>query len=183
MSSYIFSGLKKVGSFISSFNNSKKATMIILGLENTGKTTLLKLLTQGKIGCHEPTIYTNKDVFYIGDIIFDIYDLGSNGTLRSLWENFYVDCIVFIIDVSDHSMLNTSVNELSKIIVSLDKVPILVLGNKSDIRGSYTENELKEILLISNNDNIKVCMCSIVKKIGIKEGFEWIYSKISNKLI
>jgi GTP-binding protein SAR1 len=61
------------------------------------------------------------------------------------------------------------------------------LGNKIDKKGSITEEELRELLGLLphqtygkdgayNQDarKIEVFMCSVLKRVGYQEGFQWI---------
>lgn len=67
----------------------------------------------------------------------------------------------------------------------LEKVPIVILGNKVDKAGAVSENELLEALGLQDKTvntwsqskdvrPIKVFMCSVAKKIGYAEGFKWL---------
>ena len=69
-------------------------------------------------------------------------------------------------------------------------MPIVVFGNKIDKNGAMAEDELRERMGLHNhscfgkdhkNSNpgarpIEVFMCSVVKKVGYSDGFEWLSS-------
>jgi GTP-binding protein SAR1 len=63
----------------------------------------------------------------------------------------------------------------------LEKVPIVILGNKIDKAGAVPENELREALGIEPKNEwsketrpIDIFMCSVAKKKGYAEGFKWL---------
>ena len=60
----------------------------------------------------------------------------------------------------------------------LEKVPIVVLGNKIDKTGAVPEHELRSVLGIqefgTGNRPVQIFMCSVAKKIGYAEGFKWL---------
>jgi GTP-binding protein SAR1 len=67
-------------------------------------------------------------------------------------------------------------------IPELEKVPIIILGNKIDKAGAVPENELKEALGIDLKEEwnsksprpMEIFMCSVAKKSGYTEAFKWL---------
>ena len=89
-----------------------------------------------------------------------------------------------MIDAFDKERFEEASLELSKLLTDeqLLNTPILVLGNKVDLPYAVSEEELIFRLRISNEiygTRLKLVMCSIVKKFGIKQAFEWIETKIT----
>ena len=147
---------------------SKKANIVILGLDNSGKTTLVGMLD-------------NKEEIKIRNVIFNAHDLGGHVAARRIWKQYLhnINAIVFIVDSSDFIRVYEARDELNKIISEID-VPILVLGNKIDKHRACSESKLKELLEINekNNSRIKLFMCSVVKRTGITEAFNWLSDQI-----
>lgn len=155
----------------------KTANMIVIGLDNAGKTTLIHLLKTNKIKCHEPTKHPNKEEIHIGNITFRAFDLGGHLAARRLWSKYCanVDCIIFIIDTSDCERFDESKKEFTNILMDMPNIPILVLGNKIDKKQTCSKQQLQNFLGVSDSDtNIHINMCSLVKKAGIYEGFKWL---------
>ena len=48
------------------FQFSEPSTVLFLGVQNSGKTTLFKVLKTGKIGSFAPTMYPNSEELTIG---------------------------------------------------------------------------------------------------------------------
>jgi GTP-binding protein SAR1 len=168
----------------------KNASLLFLGLDNAGKTTLLRYLRDGRITMNEPTLHPNSEELIIGNIKFNTHDLGGHESARTLWKTYFtaVDGIVFIVDALDRDRFPESKQELDQLMTddSLSDVPILVLGNKIDIPQAASEDELRAVLGLretygksgsSGNSGarpIEVFMCSILKEQGFKDGFEWL---------
>eukprot|EP00019_Armaparvus_languidus_P010919 CAMPEP_0168580494 /NCGR_PEP_ID=MMETSP0420-20121227/832_1 /TAXON_ID=498008 /ORGANISM="Pessonella sp." /LENGTH=134 /DNA_ID=CAMNT_0008614625 /DNA_START=794 /DNA_END=1198 /DNA_ORIENTATION=+ len=125
----------------------------------------------------------------IGNIKFNTYDLGGHETARRLWSDYcqQVDAIVYLVDSAAQDRFEESKIELDGLLSteSLSQVPFLVLGNKIDLRGAVSEDELRSSLGLSRTTGkgtvplegirpIEVFMCSIVQRQGYKEGFQWI---------
>lgn len=158
----------------------KKAKLVILGLDNSGKTTLMGMLANDRIQTHHPTSHPNKEEIKIGNVIFNTYDLGGHVAARRLWKQYLhnIDAIVFVVDSSDHTRIYETKEELDKIISEID-VPILILGNKIDKHNAYCDFDLKNILGINDtNSRVKLFMCSVIKRFRITEGFNWLSEQI-----
>jgi len=168
----------------------KKARILFLGLDNAGKTTLLHMLRDDKIILHEPTRHPQCEELVIGNIRFKTHDLGGHQAARRLWTSYLaaVDGIVFLVDTTDHKRFPEAKNELDKLLSSeqLRKIPVLILGNKTDIKTAVLEDQLKHVLgleqlttgkkpnkLAENVQPLEVFMCSIVKREGYADGFRW----------
>ena len=159
----------------------KKATLLIIGLDNSGKTTLLGLMANNRIGCYEPTFHPNKEEIVVGNITFTVHDLGGHVAARKLWVNYYsfIDGILFMVDASDSYRIPEAKKELYKVIDISNNIPILIIGNKNDLPGAYSNKQLRYHLGIEYDDpNIGLFMCSVVKRSGIQNAFKWLVNKL-----
>jgi GTP-binding protein SAR1 len=159
----------------------KKASLLVIGLDNAGKTTLLGMLVHNKIKCYEPTSHPNMETLQIGGVEFTTHDLGGHLAARRLWQSYYTStsCVLFMVDTTDHKRMGEACMELSRILADANGIPVLVLGNKIDALGAYSEYQLRCALnLHTKNENIGVFMCSVVKRAGIEEAFEWLSKKV-----
>jgi GTP-binding protein SAR1 len=160
----------------------KKANLIVIGLDNAGKTTLFGLLVNNQIQCHQPTMYPNKEVISVGGCEFSAYDLGGHLNGRHLWKSYCSNttCILFMIDSTDIDRMTEARDILFNIIDDCNDIPILILGNKIDNVDACSESKLREYLGIYQYqyNNIEIFMCSVVKRAGISEAFKWLSSRI-----
>jgi small GTP-binding protein len=95
-----------------------------------------------------PTIGFNFKELKKGKINLKMWDLGGQSKFREAWEKYcrHSDCIIFVVDSADISNLDESRKELHALMQcpSLVGIPLLLLGNKNDLEGALTEEELIE---------------------------------------
>ena len=137
----------------------KKGTLIFLGLENAGKTTLLNYMVTGKVFQFPPTFQPYNKEVKVGKIIFNTFDVGGHQGARKIWKDHYpsADGIVFIIDSSDKNKFSEVKEEFIKVCNSkeLENLPILIFGNKVDKDGYFTYAGTKYQYVPTQNRVIK----------------------------
>ncbi|KAI7053128.1 hypothetical protein KC327_g19034, partial [Hortaea werneckii] len=78
------------------------------------------------------------------------WDLGGQPRFRSMWERYCrgVNAIVFIVDSADKEALPVAKEELHILLEkpAMEGIPLLVLGNKSDLQDHCTVDDLIEAL-------------------------------------
>ncbi|KAI9775153.1 MAG: ADP-ribosylation factor-like protein 8B-A [Geoglossum umbratile] len=83
-----------------------------------------------------------------GHVTLKCWDLGGQPRFRSMWERYCrgVNAIVFIVDSADRAALPIARDELHALLEKpvLDGIPLLVLGNKSDLEDKLSVDELIE---------------------------------------
>jgi GTP-binding protein SAR1 len=146
----------------------------------------------------EPTIHPNIDELYVGRLKLRAFDLGGHETARRLWGDYTttVDAVVFVVDTTDRQRFPEAKRELDSLL-SIDElrgIPFLVLGNKIDMPTASSEEELKFALGLMDtygkdvkepyNDcqvgcPIEVFMCSVVRRMGYKDAFQWLSQILS----
>ena len=91
---------------------SKEVRILILGLDNAGKTTILYKL-QNEAEDEEvmtiPTIGFNVETLQYKNIKFQVWDLGGQTSIRPYWRCYYpnTDAIIFVVDSSDKERMVT----------------------------------------------------------------------------
>ncbi|CAD8175676.1 unnamed protein product [Paramecium pentaurelia] len=95
--------------------SSKKLKIVIVGLEGSGKTSILQYLKNGKFTESQPTIGLNVETIQFKARHYLIFDVG--GKVRTLWSHYYenLDGLVFVIDTTDSERIEIVKNELKKL--------------------------------------------------------------------
>ena len=112
----------------------REVKMCVLGLDNSGKTTILKALSREEIQNVMPTRGFNVKTLQNGNFKFNVWDLGGQKAIRQHWKNYFekLDCLIFVIDSSDRMRMDETGEELQKLLEEdqLAGVPVLIFANK-----------------------------------------------------
>ena len=170
----------------------KSGKLVFLGLDNAGKTTLLHMLKDDRMASHVPTLHTTSEELSINKIRFITYDLGGHRQARRVWKDYFpaVDAIVFLIDCTNRERFLESKVELDSLLADdqVTSCPVLILGNKIDVPGAASEDEILEAFSLYGQTTgkgkvsrselsarpLELFMCSILKRQGYGEGLNWI---------
>src|SRR3569623_642348 len=106
--------------------SNKQGSLLLLGLDNAGKTTLLhKLASGGEVRPFPPTDRPRQDQFSCNSgsgrrVQFRAWDLGGHEAVRLLWEDYgpLVSAVLFLIDATDTNRLVEAGYELDALLCS-----------------------------------------------------------------
>ena len=156
----------------------KKLRIIMVGLDNSGKTTILyKLKFNSKVETI-PTIGFNIETVKYKNLELTVWDLGGQDKLRTLWKYYYEnsDVLIFVIDSCDIERMKEANQELYKILVnesSMNFKCILFYWNKIDSEKSLNVKKFYEYFDTSKTNCKKILQpCSAVTANGLAEGLE-----------
>ena len=151
-------------------------SILLLGLDNAGKTTLLSSIkslysaTPTPTKPTVPTVGQNVSTIDLPDMYLKLWDVGGQHALRSMWTSYFSVChaIVFVVDGcdvgdGDFSSMNSitanghaEVGRLEECRKTLEEVlshpstasiPLLVLANKQDREDCVETVRIKEGLV------------------------------------
>ncbi|KYQ89077.1 ARF-like protein [Tieghemostelium lacteum] len=165
----------------------KELRLLILGLDNAGKTTILKKFNDEDITTISPTLGFNIQTLTYAGYKLNIWDIGGQKALRSYWRNYYEenDAVIWVIDSSDIRRIEDCKLELKKLLEEekLAGASFLIFANKQDLDGSLTTDEISKNLdlesLSTHHWTIKGC--SAVTGKGLEEGIEWVVNDIISR--
>ena len=183
----IFSALLSLMGFDRSTNN-REYKVVIVGLDNAGKTTTLYKLHLGEVVQTQPTIGSNVEVVTHENVTFEVWDVGGQQSLRNAWPSYYnsADSVVLMVDSTDRARMHLCKKELERLVVesegmrSNSECCVLVFANKQDLPDAMTVVELTEVLgldkITSRDWHVQAC-CALTGD-GLREGLAWIANKV-----
>ncbi|OBZ89559.1 ADP-ribosylation factor-like protein 3 [Choanephora cucurbitarum] len=167
--------------------------VLIIGLDNAGKTTLLeriKAIYTGTSGLDPdkiaPTVGLNIGKVNIKSSRINFWDLGGQKDLHSIWERYYSEChaIVFVVDSTDPIRLEDCRDTFEKMITNdaVEGVPILMLANKQDVSGALKVEEVKEVfnkiaMKLGARDS-RVLSVSALEGHGVEDAIDWLVLRL-----
>lgn len=103
-----------------------------------------------------------------GHVTLKCWDIGGQPRFRPMWERYCrgVNAIVFIVDIADTAQVPKAREELHSLVTypSLSGIPLLVLGNKSDLPVKLSVDELIDQLELHSIQGREVCCYGISAK-------------------
>uniref|UniRef100_H2LR22 small monomeric GTPase n=3 Tax=Oryzias TaxID=8089 RepID=H2LR22_ORYLA len=187
---WIYRGFSSVLHLLGLYKKSGK--LVFLGLDNAGKTTLLQMLRDDRLGQHNPTLYPTSEELTIAGMTFTTFDLGGHTQARRIWKNYFpaINGIVYLVDCADHERLGEAKTELDALLTdeTIANIPVLILGNKIDRPEAISEDGLRGLFGLHGHTTgkgnvslkelnlrpLEVFMCSVLKRQGYGDGFRWL---------
>ncbi|XP_070304544.1 ADP-ribosylation factor-like protein 6 isoform X2 [Salvelinus sp. IW2-2015] len=183
----------------------KEVNVLCLGLDNSGKTTIInqlkpsnqslfgplsddwKHVSQTQTQDIVPTIGFNIEKFKSSSLSFTVFDMSGQSRYRNLWEHYYKEshAIIFVIDSGDKLRMVVAKEELDTLLNHQDirsrRLPVLFFANKSDLREAMSLVKVSQLLCL---ENIKdkpwhICASNAVKGEGLLEGVDWLQEQIA----
>uniref|UniRef100_A0AAQ4QER3 ADP-ribosylation factor-like protein 6 n=1 Tax=Gasterosteus aculeatus aculeatus TaxID=481459 RepID=A0AAQ4QER3_GASAC len=175
----------------------KEVNVLCLGLDNSGKTTIINQLKPANVNMTNifigaqaqdivPTIGFSIEKFKTSSLSFTVFDMSGQGRYRNLWEHYYKEgqAIIFVIDSADKLRMVVAKEELDTLLNHPDvkhrRIPILFFANKMDVRDALSSVKVSQLLCL---ENIKdkpwhICATDALKGEGLQEGVDWLQDQI-----
>jgi len=166
----------------------KEIRLLILGLDNAGKTTILKKVNGEDIDTISPTLGFNIKTLQYDNFKLNVWDVGGQTTIRSYWRNYFeqTDGLIWVVDSSDKLRLADCKKELHSLLKQekLVGASLLIFCNKQDIEGALTCDEIKDYLELDDitTRHWAIIPCSAVTGEGLLEGIDWLVYDISSRI-
>uniref|UniRef100_UPI000B4DBC22 ADP-ribosylation factor-like protein 2 n=1 Tax=Lonchura striata TaxID=40157 RepID=UPI000B4DBC22 len=129
----------------------RELRLLVLGLDNAGKTTLLKRLNGEDVGGTSPTLGFNIKTLEHRGFQLHVWDVGGQRSLRSYWRNYFesTDALLWVVDSSDRQRLRLCARELRALLREerLAGAALLVFANKQDLPGALPAADIREVTL------------------------------------
>ncbi|KAK8800260.1 hypothetical protein WA171_004895 [Blastocystis sp. BT1] len=156
--------------------------ILFLGLDNAGKTTIIRKLMNENTTDISPTMgFTISSLDY-RNFHLNIWDIGGQGSIRKFWKNYYeeTDAVVWVVDSGDKERLDLCKQQFREILFEekLMGAAVLILCNKCDLNGAMPVDMITNYLEIKGPEfesrYWSVFSCSAVTGEGLKESFDWL---------
>ncbi|KAH7817689.1 Arl3a [Monocercomonoides exilis] len=173
-------------SFLSRLKAQKaKLRVLVLGLDNAGKSTILASLADEEISTVTPTAGLNIKTVQHQKYELTMWDIGGQKSIRKYWKKYYkdTDAVIYVVDSSDVARIGETYAEFCQLLLEpqLSGHPVLVFANKQDLSSALTQAKVAEELhLPSISDRpwqIQACCAKTGE--GLKEGMEWMLEAVS----
>ncbi|KAI4895761.1 hypothetical protein NFI96_024060 [Prochilodus magdalenae] len=177
----------------------REMRLLMLGLDNAGKTTILKKFNGEDVSTISPTLGFNIKTLEHRGFKLNIWDVGGQKSLRSYWRNYFesTDGLVWVVDSADRLRLEDCRKELSALLLEerLAGATLLVFANKQDLPGALSKDAIREFtfsdLIFTDQalalDEIKThhwCIvgCSAVTGENLLVGVDWLLDDIAARI-
>ncbi|KAL1641826.1 hypothetical protein SLS58_005868 [Diplodia intermedia] len=190
----------------------KEMRVLMLGLDNAGKTTIVKKIMNEDVNSVSPTLgFIIKTIEYEGrrgraeHHVSPIGDVGGQKTLRTYWKNYFekTDTLIWVVDATDRERTDDCRRELDGLLLEEARLPnslfgvraltlrqrlmgasLLVFKNKSDVPGAMSDDEIRQGLQLDSITTHKwtIMACSGMTGQNLDEGLRWVIQDARDRL-
>lgn len=169
----------------------KELRILMLGLDNAGKTTILKKFMGQDITEISPTLGFDIQTLEYKDFKLNVWDVGGQQTIRSYWRNYFeqTDGLVWVIDSADRRRLEDCKVELLRVLgqEKLAGATLLIFANKQDLPGALTFSQIADILELRTSPVFEkrhwnIVGCSAFTGAGLIDGIDWLVADIASRI-
>nr|XP_046272522.1 putative ADP-ribosylation factor-like protein 5C [Scatophagus argus] len=162
----------------------KEHKVIIVGLDNAGKTTILYQFVTKEAVLTSPTIGSNVEEITVHKTRFLVWDIGGQESLRASWFSYYcnTEIVIVVVDSTDRERLTLTKEELHRMLSheDLQNASILIMANKQDVKGSMTAAEISQCLTLdsitTHSWHVQAC-CALTGE-GLPASLDWMKSQV-----
>merc|ERR1712154_221065 len=165
----------------------KEMRILMVGLDASGKTTILYKLKLGEVITTIPTIGFNVETVEYKNLNFTVWDVGGQDKIRKLWRHYYqgTNGLIYVVDSSDRDRVEDAKEELTKMLNEdeMRDAALLVFANKQDLPNVLTAAEVTDKLGLHNMRNRQWFIQSACATTGdgLYEGLDWLSRVLSSK--
>uniref|UniRef100_A0A8C5R2Z8 ADP-ribosylation factor-like protein 14 n=1 Tax=Leptobrachium leishanense TaxID=445787 RepID=A0A8C5R2Z8_9ANUR len=164
------------------------ASVMMVGLDGAGKTTILYQLKLGETIVSIPTIgFHTETLDPISGVLFLVWDVGIGCRGRPLLRHYLSgrNAILFVVDSTDSERLDEAKELLFMLLhdEASTGLPLLVLANKQDLDGAQSPADIAHYLDLDNLKGRKwtICGCCGKEGKGLLEAMEKLSTMIKEK--
>ena len=129
----------------------REVRLLILGLDNAGKTSIVKRFAGEAIDAISPTLGFTIHTLEYGGFKLNVWDVGGQASLRAYWRNYFeaTDGVIWVVDSADRSRLEDAAAELGRVLAAekLAGASVLLFANKQDLAGAAGAAEVGAVVM------------------------------------
>lgn len=171
----------------------QRITVMMIGLDNAGKSVVLKRFAGENIADVVPTVGFATTVIKVGKEVITVYDVGGGKKIRGIWVKYFADVhgLFYTVDASDTERMKEAKEVLEEVLQNprISGKPLVLFANKQDKPGALDDLDIRDELELQVLVDKYKCPCLMEicsatagegKKmdIGMKKGLEWLIKKI-----
>ncbi|XP_037730233.1 ADP-ribosylation factor-like protein 3 [Drosophila subpulchrella] len=167
---------------------SPKSCLLILGLDNAGKSTLTAHLAGFFNGVpKESNKQASEWSLTISNYKVKLWDINGELKNRQIWPNYYnkAKVLVFVLDNKDAVRLSEARCVLCDVLMhqELNRAPLLIVSNKTDSSGSLPLSTVIDLMGLDRLDGRvwAIKECSTQTGFGVQGVVNWITNEIRRK--
>ncbi|TET30854.1 MAG: GTP-binding protein [Candidatus Heimdallarchaeota archaeon] len=177
----------------------KTKSIVLLGLETAGKTTLVNGWARGITSKTTTTIGLDIEHVEVGNEIFNLIDLGGQQAFRvTLWKTYaqMAQAILFVFDITDSQRTKDAVKWFWQVEEWVQSgIPIMFCANKIDLKkekgGDKEAMSLEEIIKtfdlqrfgseLEAEHSFRIFETSALTGENVDKAMEWIFNRLQKK--
>mmetsp|Transcript_18995 Transcript_18995/g.61503 ORF Transcript_18995/g.61503 Transcript_18995/m.61503 type:complete len:186 (+) Transcript_18995:311-868(+) len=169
----------------------KEMKILIIGLDNAGKTTIVKKFNNEPTDTVEPTLGFDIKTLEHRGFNLNFWDVGGQQTIRAYWRNYFevTDGLIWVVDSADKWRLDTCRDELAALLVDeqLGGASLLIFANKQDLPNALSPEEISEHLNLGSaqyaNRHWEIQSCSARTGDGLVKGIDWMVDDVASRIM
>ncbi|NMC08632.1 MAG: GTP-binding protein [Candidatus Lokiarchaeota archaeon] len=169
------------------FKRKSNHKAIFVGLDNSGKSTIISFLQEGKFVEHTPTMGKKNVDMEIGGTRMSLFDMGGQQDFRGLWlgELKNAKVVTFVIDAAAPQRFAEAKKELETLLPAIkeQKIHLLILANKHDIPGAVSLSKIITEFKLFDVDNFEIMEISAKTGYGMADAFAKFYTLLTGEKV
>lgn len=172
----------------------REIRVLMLGLDNLGKLSLLSRMLGRLIELVAPTMGFGIELVEVEPFVLNVWDIGGQGTLRPFWFNYFdqTDALVWVVDAASlEARLSEMALEFAGVLQQDTMIAgcgFLVVVNKVDLVGAEAAERCRarvtEVLGLERLTTHKWTVVATSAKTGqgVEEGLRWMVDEVTERL-
>merc|ERR1712242_302851 len=160
--------------------------ILMVGLDASGKTTILYKFKLGEVVTTIPTIGFNVETVEYRNLNFTVGDVGGQDKIRPLWRYYYqgTNALIYVVDSNDRDRTEEAREELMNMLKEdeMRDAVLLVFANKQDLPNAMTAAEVTEkfgLHSLRHRQWFIQSACATTGD-GLYEGLDWLSRTLSS---